>query len=435
MLGVLAVLLLVASGIAVWARATLFDSDKVASIASNVFADPAVDEALADRMTDYVFEAVDVNTIVGTVLPDQLDRLQPTIVAGMESAVDRTLTRILESNAGQELLTNVVRRAHAAAMELLQGDGLVDGVSVVEGEVTINLLPLVGRGLTRIQDFGLLDDVELPTVTADGDPDEQIADLEAALGRDLPDDFGQLVVYRSDRLADAQAAVQSAQQLLVTVKRALWVLLIAAVVSLVLTIVLARDRWRAILLLGLGTFVATVAARTAVRNVRDDAPELVERPGAKAAVTVVLDDLSAGLLRMFGLLLLVAVALDRDRVLPAPAPARRPPPHRVRRRWSRGGRSPGVEHRDAHRRRPRGRCRRGGRSAAAPESVAGVACRDLTSGSSPLEHVHVERNNLDRLHLWSTSRPRCPLGRHPRVSPRPMIRSSRCAADASTSWR
>ena len=194
-------------------------------------------------------------------------------------------------------------------MELLQGDGLVDGVSVVEGEVTINLLPLVGRGLTRIQEFGLLDDVELPTITADGDPDEQIADLEAALGRDLPDDFGQLVVYRSDRLADAQAAVQSAQQLLVTVKRALWVLLIAAVVSLVLTIVLARDRWRAILLLGLGTFVATVAPRTAVRNVRDDAPELVEPPGAKAAVTVVLDDLSAGLLRMFGLLLLVAVVL------------------------------------------------------------------------------------------------------------------------------
>jgi hypothetical protein len=166
---------------------------------------------------------------------------------------------------------------------------------------------LVERGLDQLQSFGLLTNVDLPTLSADGDPAQQVAELEQALGRDLPDDFGQLVVYHSERLADAQASLESAQQLLVVAKRALLVLLIATVVFLALTIVLARDRWRAALLLGLGAVAAMVIARTLVRRVRDDAPELVTRPGAKAAITSILDDAAGSLLRTFGLVMLVAV--------------------------------------------------------------------------------------------------------------------------------
>jgi hypothetical protein len=306
-IGVLAVILLLVSAIAVWARATLFDSDRVAAIAGDALAQPEVSQALADRVTEEVFRAVDVDSLVDDVLPSQLDRLTPIVAGGLEDVVDRALIRVFENPDVQELLTNLVRRAHAAAMRLLQGDGLVDGISVVDGAVTLNLLPLVERGLDQLQSFGLLTNVDLPTLSADGDPAQQVAELEQALGRDLPDDFGQLVVYHSERLADAQASLESAQQLLVVAKRALLVLLIATVVFLALTIVLARDRWRAALLLGLGAVAAMVIARTLVRRVRDDAPELVTRPGAKAAITSILDDAAGSLLRTFGLVMLVAV--------------------------------------------------------------------------------------------------------------------------------
>jgi hypothetical protein len=308
-IGVLAVILLLVSAIAVWARVTVFDSDRVAAIVGDALAEPEVSQALADRVTEEVFRAVDVNSLLQGVLPSQLDRLTPIVAGGLEDVVDRALTRVFENPDVQELLTNLVRRAHAAAMRLLQGDGLVDGITVVDGAITLNLLPLVDRGLTRLQDFGLLSDVDLPTLTADGDPAQQVADLEAALGRDLPDDFGQLVVYQSDRLADAQASIESAQRLLVLAKRALLVLLIATVALLALTIVLARDRWRAALLLGLGAAAAMVIARTLVRRVRDDVPELVTKPGAKAAIISISDNAASSLLRIFGLVMLVAVTV------------------------------------------------------------------------------------------------------------------------------
>ena len=41
-IGVLAVLLLLVSAIAVWARVTLFDSDKIAALAGDALAEPEV---------------------------------------------------------------------------------------------------------------------------------------------------------------------------------------------------------------------------------------------------------------------------------------------------------------------------------------------------------------------------------------------------------
>ena len=65
-----------------------------------------------------------------------------------------------------------------------QGDGLVDGITVVDGAVTVNMLPLDrSRPRARLQGLGLFSDVECPTLTADGDPDR--ADRRAR-GGDRP---------------------------------------------------------------------------------------------------------------------------------------------------------------------------------------------------------------------------------------------------------
>jgi hypothetical protein len=308
-LGVLAVIGVLASAVAVWARGTLFDSDRVAAVVGDALVEPEVDQALAQHVATQVFAAVDVDEVVADVLPASLSRLEPAIVGGIEGAVERGLTAAFGDERVQELLTDAVRRAHSAAMQLLQGDGLVDGVEVNDGEVTLNLLPLVGRGLTLVQDLGLLSGVELPDLTRAGDPTAQVAELETALGRDLPDDFGQLVVYRSDSVADAQASLESAQQALAFAKRALWVLLGVTVVLLALTVIVARNRWRAALLLGLGGIVAMVLARTAIHRVVDEAPDLVAQPGAKAAVTSIVGDVGTSLLRVMGVLLLIAAVV------------------------------------------------------------------------------------------------------------------------------
>ena len=101
------------------------------------------------------------------MLPDQLDRFAPSIAAGTASAIERVLADALDRPDVQNAITTLVERAHALAMRLLEGDGLNDGVTVKDGVVTLNLLPLVNRGLGAVQDLGLLDNVTLPTMDAE----------------------------------------------------------------------------------------------------------------------------------------------------------------------------------------------------------------------------------------------------------------------------
>jgi hypothetical protein len=288
------------ASVGLWARATVFDSDEVGDVVAVALADPEVQAGLATWVTDQVFSAVDVQSAFST-------RLAPTLTMGAETVVDRGLTRALANPDVQDALNAAVERAHAALMRLLEGDGLIDGVTVQNGAVTVNLLPLVSRALSLIQGLGLFEDLDVPELTRAGDPDEQIAALEAATGRDLPDDFGQLVVFESDRLAEAQASIQNAQRTAAFVKRAVWVLAALAVVLLAGTVLLAQNRWRAAFWLALGSAIAMVISRTLVRRVVDDAPELVPGAAAQAAIANILGEATSGLLRLTGLIAIVAV--------------------------------------------------------------------------------------------------------------------------------
>jgi hypothetical protein len=304
---VLAVLCLTLALIGIWANATVFNSDKVSDIVAVALDDPVVEQGLATWITEQVFTTVDTEAVVTEILPTRLDRFAPTLVAGARQFVDSGLNRALSNPEVQELIAAAVDRAHSALMQLLRGGGLVDGITVEDGAVTVNLLPLVSRGLTLVQNLGLFDELEVPELTRDGDPSEQIAELEAATGRDLPDDFGQLVVYQSDRLAEAQASVQNAQRAFAFVKRTTVLMAILAVVFTAATILLAHRRWRATLWLALGGVVAMVLSRAVVHRVVDDAPDLVDGAGAKAAVANILDEATTGLLRLTGVILIIAV--------------------------------------------------------------------------------------------------------------------------------
>ena len=304
--GVLAVVALTLALIGIWARATVFDSDKVGEIVSSALTDPEVQAGLATWVTDQAFTAVDVESGVSNVLPGNLDRLAPTLTAGAQRAVDQALTRALANPDVQQLLTQAVERAHSALMQLLNGDGLVDGITVQDGAVTVNMLPLVSRALTFVQGLGLFDQLEVPELTRAGDPTTQIAELESATGRDLPENFGQLTVFESDRLAEAQASVENAQRTVALLKRATWVLAALAVVFLVATLVLARNRLRAGLWLALGCIVGMVLSRAVVHRVVDDAPSLVLGAAGRAAIADILGQATTGLLRLTGLIAIIA---------------------------------------------------------------------------------------------------------------------------------
>jgi hypothetical protein len=306
-LGVLAVVVLLPSTVAAWARATVFDSGKVGDAVAAALSRPEVDDALAQWATDQIVNAIDVDAVVKQLVPDQLGSLEPAIAAGVTQAVDRLMTRVVAEPKVQEVITEVAERAHARLVKILEGGGITDGIKVVNGQVTVNMLPVLGRGLALLKNLGLFDNLVVPDLTADGDPAQQIADLEQATGRDLPDDFGQIVVYQSQALSDAQASVQNAQRAVILAKRSLWLLAALTIAFVAGAIALARDRWRAVLWLGLGVAGAMILLRTAVRRVGEDAPKLAAKPGGQAAIDSIFSDLSQGLMRLAAVIVILAI--------------------------------------------------------------------------------------------------------------------------------
>ena len=296
----------------VWAETTVFDSEKVADIVGDALDQPEVEAALADYLTTQVFTAVDVDAVLQRGrLPDQLQRFEP-VHRGRRPDRRRAGAHPCARQPGRAGRSSrtVVERAHRRADGPPRGRraGRRDRrhrrrrhAQHVAADRSRRRAAAAARCCSRTW--------RCPSCTADGDPAEQIAALSEATGRDLPDDFGQLVVYRSERLADAQASLANAQR--------------------VFALVQAGDRGCSSALVdrprrghrssspgGAGgprsssasaALAAMVIVRSATRRVVDDAPELAARPGGRAAIESIVSGASTGLLRLAGILLIVAV--------------------------------------------------------------------------------------------------------------------------------
>jgi hypothetical protein len=307
--GIVAVIALLASVFALWARTVLLDSGTVGSAVEEVLADQVVATSLATFVTDQAFAALDVETRVTELLPDEIDRLGLVLVAGVRGFV---IERVADAVARPEVAPTIgaiVERAHERLLRALEGDGLVNGWQIEGDEIQANLLPLLGLAVETLQDRGIATGLDLPELRVDGDPAEQIAALEAATGRDLPDDFGQLVVFSGPKVEQAGAALANAQRAVVLFERAIFLVFALALVLGVVTVVLARRRRRAVVVLAVASTVAFFVTRLLVRIVLDRAPELVLDPGARAAIAGSLESLSAGLLQTVTILAIVGLVV------------------------------------------------------------------------------------------------------------------------------
>jgi hypothetical protein len=293
--GVLGVVGVLVSVIAVWAHQVLFDPKTVSAAVEQTLLEPEVTDALAAFLTDQIIDAVDVEKLVEEKVPDSLASLSPVLVGGVRTIVDDALSRVLADDTTREVIVQATERAHEAVMRVLEGGRLSDGLTVEEDQVSINLLPIVSRGLEALQDAGLLTRVDLPTFSPGGDPADQIAQLEDAIGRDLPDEFGQMVVYESEKIAEAQAAISRAQQALVLFRRSLIVIIALTVGCLIASVALAVRRRRALVAVALGVVAAMGIGRAIVRTVVEKAPELALKPGSRAAIRSMVDSLASGL--------------------------------------------------------------------------------------------------------------------------------------------
>jgi hypothetical protein len=295
-LGVLAVVGLLASTLGVWSKRTLSDSDRFAAIAEDVVADPEVQSVLAARLSTETIEALALEERIESLVPPALGAVAGIITASVQSAVEVQFERLLALPSTQQLIGRIVRQSHAAVLAILRGDALPSVVNVDDDTISVNMLPVVVAGLAALQTrFGLLGEIELPDLSADGQPADQIAELETAFDRDLPPTFGQVVIYQGDAVSQGSYYVELARDVVVRVNRWLAILVGLTVVLFVLSVVLSRRKWRAVLLLSVGSLLAVLISRMMIAAILDRVPSAVAGSGARATVEIAVNDLVGGL--------------------------------------------------------------------------------------------------------------------------------------------
>jgi hypothetical protein len=320
------------SVVAVWAHHTIFDTDAFMETIEPVLQDPAVNTAVGDYITEEVTGALDLEQRLQAPLADLdaflsaallgllgideegqdflsgLDR--PTLAALAVPIADRlnerisnTVHEVVASPEVTELIPRLVRRAHEGAVALARGDlEELPNVSVVNGAVQVNTLPIIARVIENVAaDLRqLLPDIDLPDAVSDR-VDQAIAQFREALGDRVPDDFGQITIMSEDQLTEIQATAT-------TLDRWVWGLVVLSVVLVALTILLSPTRRRTVIQLGIGVIVAVVFAVLVLRRVEAAVIGEISSPARTETAASILEQLFQGLRQgIVGLILVSAL--------------------------------------------------------------------------------------------------------------------------------
>lgn len=313
---ILSVLVFAVAVPATWARRTLLDTDRYVATVAPLPRDPAVQEYLARTVTQQVFVALDVEQRLSLVLEQRAPRLAflaGPISSGVEGFVEGKLQVIFASETFATYWESANRFVHAQFIAVLEGGG--ETVQVENGKVVLSLLPLVNQALQSVSDTVselVGRPVTLPTLTGDEVPTEAIGRLESALGIDLPDSFGTIVVYDAAGLAAVQDAIDLASRVIV-------VLVVLFVVLAAIALWVSPRKRRTLIQVAAALAVVLVIER---RFAIAQGNALVEgaKPENQAAARAVIDQVIGSLLRYTGWLLAVAIVVLLVALLTGPYP-------------------------------------------------------------------------------------------------------------------
>ncbi len=167
---VLAALLTTPAALAFWAQRTLNDTQRYVDTVGPLVDSPAVQDAIATKVTDAIQAQVDVESIINQVFAGvitdrpRLQKLVGPLSAAINGQIDNQVRSFVASDAfadlwvtantkAQQALVRVLKGDHTGAVSL-QGDQVVLDVSDVIDQVKQRL---VARGLTFVENVPIPD--------------------------------------------------------------------------------------------------------------------------------------------------------------------------------------------------------------------------------------------------------------------------------------
>lgn len=264
---VLGSVLAIMSVVAIWLNRRVVDTDAYVDTVTPLAADPSVQQAVAERLTDELFAAVDVQGRIEETLPAQVSFLAGPATTELRGFVYDQVLKIVESDEFQQIWIEANRRAHDVVMRVLLGEGDTT-LQVQDNAIVLDMGVVIERVKDRLSDAG-------------------ITFFE---GTNLGDSAGTYTLVENENLS-------SIQQLLRLLDTLAWLLPLLAIGSFAGAIGVSTRRWRTIIWIGIGVALAAVVAQFAVAELRRayiDSLSTAE-PGFSAAISTF--DLALGTFR------------------------------------------------------------------------------------------------------------------------------------------
>ena len=255
---VIAVLAFSAATPGVWARRTVYNSNRYLAVVGPLASDPAIQEALARQLTLAVFTATDVQAKVQAAIAERAPKLAfiaGPLTSSLQGFVQDQAQKVLASDQFQQFWVNANTLLQHQVVAVL--DGSSDVLQVQGNQVVFNYLPLLNQALEQLS--GTLSailnrPITLPTITADTVPSEAIASLQTALGVTLPPNFGSVTLFQGDELTSVQDAVSTFNKILILA-------IVLFIIGAALALILSTNRRRTLLQLLTALIVVVVLER------------------------------------------------------------------------------------------------------------------------------------------------------------------------------
>jgi hypothetical protein len=151
---VLVCLLVPVSVVGVWVRNTILHTNQFVDTLAPLADNPAIQQAVANRVTTTLVEAANLQQRLKDALPDRAKVAAPFIVGGAEQVVREATLKIVQSDQFSTLWKQMLKRAHTQVVAVLQGKG-TDSVTTKNGQVVVHLGPVAERVAKRLSDAGI----------------------------------------------------------------------------------------------------------------------------------------------------------------------------------------------------------------------------------------------------------------------------------------
>src|SRR4051812_2177515 len=225
------------AGLAVWTNNQVSNTDRFVRSVSPLVDDPDVQAALTNRITATIFQYVDVqvlakegvDALVAQGLPAELgpglETLTPTLTSAVTGFVHDRVAQLVASPAFASAWNAAIRQVHSTGNAILSGDS--KSIVVKGDEVVMDLAPFIDLAKQRLSDAGL------------------------TIVQRVPEVHPTVNLAKADTLVRAQTAYST----LNTVAGVLpWLVLMFFAVG----VYLARNRFRALVGVGLGLALSMV---------------------------------------------------------------------------------------------------------------------------------------------------------------------------------